>query len=456
MVLILITVPLLSLNHFDKSNSQDNWTIMMYMSDNGGESLDGQLEEDFYDLVNFYPSSSVNVLILKKVQENGTIGLYDVAKSINEIPLSSVNEDWDQNISFTDKNVLNQYVNWGIDNYPAEYFMLNMWGHGSGLDGILLEMDQSLNAVDIEEGLGDVKLDILGFDACTMGLIENYYPLKDTADMIIGSQMEEPIEGWPYDKIMDELDENPEMGPIDLSRVIVNSFVNWGENNSAVSSSLTVIDTYEVPYMETKDYFRTLMDYLPYYRREINDARNNTERYSQHPEPMDLYHFTMNVERRIKSQRLELIGKELRSQINYSVIHHRSYSSYIGSSEDSNGYGFYFPDHRISSRYHFLDFYDNDFADWVYYFNSIQEIEEISFYLDFHENGTLSIELEEYVDGDIAKVYFVGDEAGIENSTVTNETYVALPSYSEDYSIETFIYREEKLVNHTIRYSNEL
>ncbi len=455
MILILIIVPLVSLNRFDNPDSPDNWTIMMYMSDNGGEGIDEQLEEDFDDLVNTTTSNSINVLVLKKVQENGTIGLYDLGESTDEIHISSINGTWDQNLSLADHNVLNQYVRWGMDNYPAEFFMLNLWGHGSSLDGMLLEKDESLNAVDIEEGLGDIKLDILGFDACTMGLIENYYQLKDTADVIIGSQMEEPIEGWPYDKIMDELDENPEMGPVDFSKIIVDSFISWGENNSAVSSSLTAITTSEIPYMEMMDYFRTLDEYLPYYHSEVNEAKNNTERYSPQPEPMDLYHFTMNVERRINSRRLRMNGEKLRAQINSSVICHRSYDSDFVSSENSNGYGFYFPRYRIPSRYHHLDFYDDGFTDWVDDFNGIEVIEETSLHLDFHENNTMSIEIEEGLDGR-ADVYLIGDEIHRKNSTVTCEIYFDLSTYSDNFLIETFIYREDKLVNHTVTFRNEL
>ncbi|MGM0405949.1 MAG: clostripain-related cysteine peptidase [Thermoplasmatota archaeon] len=454
MVLVLITVPLVSLNRIDNTSSQDSWTIMMYMSDSGEEGIDEQLEEDFENIVNFYTSTSVNVLVLKKVQENGKIGLYDVGESTDEIPLSSINETWDQNLSFTDNDVLNQYVKWSIDNYPAEYFMLNFWGHGSSLDGMLLEKGEGLNVVDIEEGLGDIRLDILGFDACTMGLIENFYQLKDNADVIIGSQMEEPIEGWPYDKIMHELDENPEMEPVDLSRVIVDSFVSWGENNSGISSSLTAIDTSEIPYTEMNDYFRTLDDYLPYYHKEISEAKNNTERYSPQPEPMDLYHFSMNVEKRINGQRLGMSGKELRAQINSSVIHHQSYNSEVGSSENSNGYGFYFPEYRIPSRYHSLDFYEDGFSDWLYDFNGIEEIEEISLYLDFHGNNTMSIEIDDGLVGR-ADVYFIGDEIHRKNSKIAGETYLDLSTYSDIFSIETFIYREDKLGNHTMTLSNE-
>ncbi|MFW6038422.1 MAG: clostripain-related cysteine peptidase [Candidatus Saliniplasma sp.] len=455
MVLILITVPLVSLNRFDNASSPDSWTIMMYMSDNGGEGIDEQLQEDFDDLVNSTHSSKINVLVLKKVQENETVSLYDVGESTDKIPLSSINETWDQNLSLVDHDVLNQYVNWGIDNHPAEYSMLNLWGHGSSLDGMLLEKGESFNAVDIEMGLKDIELDILGFDACTMGLIENYYQLRDTADIIIGSQMEEPIEGWPYHEMMDELDENPEMRPMDLSKVIVDSFVSWGENNSGVSSSLTAIDTSNIPYIEMNDYFRTLEGYLPYYHRDISEARNNTERYSPQPEPMDLYHFTMNVEKRINSHRLKMSGKELRAQINSSVIHHRSYESEIGSSENSKGYGFYFPDQRIPSRYHPMGFYDDGFVDWVDDFKGIEEIEEISLYLDFHGNNTISIEIEDGLDGN-AEVYFIGKEIHMENSTIVGETYFDLPANLENLSIETFIYREEKLVNHTLKLGNEL
>ncbi|MFO7792341.1 MAG: clostripain-related cysteine peptidase [Candidatus Saliniplasma sp.] len=456
MVLIFIAVPLISFNRVDNSNSQEDWTIMMYMSDHGGDGIEDQLEEDFDNLMNSDPSTSVNVLVLKKVQKNGTLGLYQVEEGTKKIPLSQINETWDQNQSLTDHNVLNQYVGWGMDNFPAESYMLNLWGHGSSLDGMLLEEGGSLNVEDIQKGLENLRLDILGFDACTMGLIENYYQLRDTADIIISSQMEEPVEGWPYDKIMQELNDNPEMEPRGVSKVIVDSFVSWGENNSGVSSSLTAIDTSEIPYLEMNDYFGTLEDYLPYYRGEISDAKNNTERYNPQPEPLDLYHFTMNVEKSIHSQRLKANGRQLRTQINSSVIHHNNYDSDVGSSMNSNGYGFYFSENRIADRYHSLDFYENDFTSWVEHFNSVKVKEEVLVDIEVHKNNTVSIEVVEHLDADMVDVYFIGEEMHMESTTIGEVNYLELPSSSDDYLIETFIYWEDNLLNHTTIKSNEL
>ncbi|MFW6142381.1 MAG: hypothetical protein ACOC53_07470, partial [Candidatus Saliniplasma sp.] len=148
-------------------------------------------------------------------------------------------------------------------------------------------------------------------------------------------------------------------------------------------------------------------------------------------------------------------GEELRAQINSSVIHHRSYESEVGSSENSNGYGFYFPDQRIPRRYHPLEFYDDGFTDWVHDFNGIEETEEISLYLDFHGNNTMSIEIEDGLEGK-AEVYFIGKEVYMENRMITGTAYLDFSNYSDNYTIETFIYREEKLVNHTLKLGNEL
>ncbi|MBW1675421.1 MAG: hypothetical protein JRF30_01090 [Deltaproteobacteria bacterium] len=42
------------------------------------------------------------------------------------------------------------------------------------------------------------KIDILGLDACLMNMIEVAYQLKDCVQVMVGSEEEEPFDGWPY------------------------------------------------------------------------------------------------------------------------------------------------------------------------------------------------------------------------------------------------------------------
>src|SRR5204862_7720054 len=50
---------------------------------------------------------------------------------------------------------------------------------------------------DVPAALGQ-PLDLLGFDACLMGMVEVAFQLRGTARVLVGSQLVEPGDGWSY------------------------------------------------------------------------------------------------------------------------------------------------------------------------------------------------------------------------------------------------------------------
>jgi hypothetical protein len=81
------------------------------------------------------------------------------------------------------------------------------------------------------------NLDILGFDACLMNLLEIAYQLRSTTDYIVGSEQTEPGDGWPYDTILRDLASNPDMAPVELGTRIVKRYVA-SYSSDAVTQSL--------------------------------------------------------------------------------------------------------------------------------------------------------------------------------------------------------------------------
>src|SRR5262249_6707345 len=77
---------------------------------------------------------------------------------------------------------------------------------------------------DIRRGLGR-RIDVLGFDACLMSMVEVAYQLRDSVSFICGSEEEEPGEGWPYDTILKALTARPSMTPAELAKLIVSRYM---------------------------------------------------------------------------------------------------------------------------------------------------------------------------------------------------------------------------------------
>lgn len=84
-------------------------------------------------------------------------------------------------------------------------------------------------------------LDILGFDACLMSMVEIAWQLRDMVTLTCGSEEEEPGEGWPYDTILRAVARNPAITPKALASAIVRCYAaSYGKNDGVTLSATDV------------------------------------------------------------------------------------------------------------------------------------------------------------------------------------------------------------------------
>ena len=161
-------------------------------------------------------------------------------------------------------SALADFVTWSRRNYPAEKTMLALWDHGQGwrraqeltlrataadlgrvakgrqaarqrlgdavgsLDP--LPDDQTIHGAfryvshdedtgdklynrEIQDALADLtreeKIDVIGFDACLMSMLETAYALRKSGSVMVGSEELEPGDGWSYDGFLKPLAADP-------------------------------------------------------------------------------------------------------------------------------------------------------------------------------------------------------------------------------------------------------
>ena len=92
------------------------------------------------------------------------------------------------------------------------------------------------------EDLG-VKIDIIGFDACLMAMMEVAYQLRDYTEFVVGSEELEPGNGWNYRAIIQYLIQNPSASNEAVSKMLVESFMNSYLNQPNLKVSLSAIRT---------------------------------------------------------------------------------------------------------------------------------------------------------------------------------------------------------------------
>lgn len=135
-------------------------------------------------------------------------------------------EPLDAPSNMSEAEALASFVDWAysLEKYEATYNILVLWGHGPEL---LLQTDQQLFLTPIQlrqaleqalrpgprplkaSRIGEIAqrhLDIIGFDACSMAMLEVAYEIRDLADFMVASQEDVPDLSFPYDTLVLHVD----------------------------------------------------------------------------------------------------------------------------------------------------------------------------------------------------------------------------------------------------------
>ncbi len=134
-------------------------------------------------------------------------------------PIVSFNEDE----TTSPAESVRQFVDWAVVHYPAEHYLVIVWGHGEGwrsleegsevasggnVGGVALDKSQntvldipSLHAAlrsVVEKRLEGRPFDVLAWDGCLMQTVEVATELADVARYVIGTEQFAAYNGLPY------------------------------------------------------------------------------------------------------------------------------------------------------------------------------------------------------------------------------------------------------------------
>ncbi len=196
------------------------WTVLSYM--NGDNNLEVDMINDLEEMERIGHIEGVNIVVQLDrntgfdtsngnwadtrrflVTDHPAQGIGSTR--LDTTPLGELNMD--------DPEVLRDFIMFGLNNYPADHYMLVLEGHASGpAKGImkddsstlggLLEMEvHDMGAVirDAVDSTIGRPLDVISFDVCWMGMVETGFEVMDHSDYLVGSFDEIPRAGWPYD-----------------------------------------------------------------------------------------------------------------------------------------------------------------------------------------------------------------------------------------------------------------
>lgn len=274
----LATFPTKGSNGGD-SGAQAEWTVLIY-SDADDPVLEGSMLLDLSEAEFAGSSDHVNIVAQIDRLEGTSVGLgnwsgtrrYLITKKPDNKLASFTSKQLDDlgELNMSDPQTLTDFITWGVQTYPAKKYAIILSDHGIGwvgcctdkgsggsdlpedAAGILSSKDSgfgpnTLWLSNIDKALGQAqtntgiaKFDIVGFDQCLMSQLEVYSAVAPHALYSVASEEVEPALGWAYGGFLGKLDANPQMDGAELSKAIVEAYI---DKDALITSGQMPADT---------------------------------------------------------------------------------------------------------------------------------------------------------------------------------------------------------------------
>ena len=137
-------------------------------------------------------------------------------------------------VNMSSSKVFEEFLTWGLSNYPADKTGVIMWDHGNGMQGCISDECNGHDVWDLllmsemktafNNALGGQKLEWIGYDCCLMAMQDIASINADYFNYMIASQESEPAGGWDYDLWLPTLTANADVSTVDLGASICETY----------------------------------------------------------------------------------------------------------------------------------------------------------------------------------------------------------------------------------------
>ena len=394
------------------SGSGQTWTVMLYQ-----DADDQILEKDIFVDLNEAErvGSSARVKIVSQIDRfagafqgdgnwTGARRYYITQDNDLDRINSQIAQDLGE-VNMGDGRSLVDFVQWSVQNFPADKYVLILSDHGMGWPGgwsdpshsgdssrapLAARLGNNIYMMELDEALeqsrqitGVDKFELIGMDACLMAQLEVMAALQPHANYAVASEETEPSLGWAYASFLGDLVINPDMSGAQLSQLIVESYIKddqriadpaaradfmqqgsplGGIFGAAPSSAqqiiaqleqnvtISAVDLNALPALmaSTNDFSFMLQNEDP---QLIAEARNYTQSYTSifgrqvPPAYIDLGHFALLLEKNTKTAKVQQAAGQLVADLQKTIIAEKHGTGKKGST----GLAIYFPNSTLYS-----------------------------------------------------------------------------------------------------------
>lgn len=343
------------------TQAQDKWTIMVYMAGDG--NLEHWLVSDIVkEFGKVGSGNGVNILLLSdrtpdytSQQGNWTdTRLFYVTRGMTAA--SEPLEYWGER-NMGDPHTLAEFVAFSQENYPAERYVLVLWGHSWAWRPEQTMWDESTyfdpanpdiwasdgaaaGSLDPHEIAGVLDsgelgiVDIVAYDACEPQVIEVETLWRGHAQYMVAAQDDVWWEGFRQDIILSALLQNPDMSTEALAILMAQ---NMTDRTSSVVALDARLDTLLGAVVE---WSQALEAGLAEHRAEYDLAYENTLGVGGDPLNKDLYDTANEIKQAVSDPVIQLKSQAVMDAVSNVVLYewHKKQKY-----RDAHGIGIFWP-----------------------------------------------------------------------------------------------------------------
>jgi len=229
------------------ANAEKEWTMLVFL--NGHNNLDsfGQVNVDQMASAS---NPNVNIIVEWASLQYGKTRRVEVSRGKEKVV-----QELDAKLDMGDYKNLIEFIQWGVKNYPAKHYFIDIWNHGDGwkfremdafrggqvlprnisyddLSGHSIDTPQMGLAMQAAAKAMGHPVDIYGSDACLMQMIEVDYQMKGYVNYVVGSEETIPGEGWRYDALLNKWGSTP----VEVATSAVSTYFSSGYQDATMSA----------------------------------------------------------------------------------------------------------------------------------------------------------------------------------------------------------------------------
>lgn len=289
----------------DFDGATRDWTILIYLGADNNLSTAGL--EDIDEMEKAGSDSNINIIVQGEFSSWYTWDFsswgFDYDDSTIRMRVMPDSEDGrldmskahsEGNLDMTDPDTLEDFITWAVNKYPARKYVLILWNHG---DGWRLPEDQRGVIMDDSSNYGELMtmpevaqalanagthFAVVDFDACLMGMYEVAFELSGLASYLTFSEETEPGDGDPYDTMLSDLKDDPDMTVREFADTIVERYYEsylGGRRAGGITKSSLNMDRIDELNTAVQNLAQEMVDNYAAISSEIDTARSNAQNY---------------------------------------------------------------------------------------------------------------------------------------------------------------------------------